>query len=171
MSKEEASGAEREQALEMILKVLSTVGSHEETKILKEQIEKVFPKDRILLFAVAKEWLAQEQQHARLEEMTDSLIEVMNKWRAEGIEPVQMQVMALEFIKNMLQTNQKSEEIQRYLDLQGMVEMGLDIRFGKEGQGLWSFIRRHVTDLDVLEEMVEALKRVETIDELRDIYE
>ena len=171
MSKEEASGAEREQALEMILKVLSTVGSHEETKILKEQIEKVFPKDRILLFAVAKEWLAQEQQHARLEEMTDSLIEVMNKWRAEGLEPVQMQVMALEFIKNMLQTNQKSEEIQRYLDLQGMVEMGLDIRFGKEGQGLWSFIRRHVTDLDVLEEMVEALKRVETIDELRDIYE
>ncbi len=171
MSKEEASGAEREQALEMILKVLSTVGSREETKILKEQIEKVFPKDRILLFAVAKEWLTQEQQHARLQEMTDSLIEVMDKWRAEGIEPLQMQVMALGFIKKMLQTNQKSEEIQRYLDLQCMVEMGLDIRFGKEGQGLWSFIRRHVTDLDVLEEMVKALKRVETIDELRDIYE
>ena len=171
MSKEEASGAEREQALEMILKVLSTVGSREESKILKEQIENAFPQDRILLFAVAKEWLAQEQQHARLEEMTDSLIEVMDKWRAEGIEPLQMQVMALGFIKKMLQTNQKSEEIQRYLDLQGMVEMGLDIRFGKEGQGLWSFIRRHVTDLDVLEEMVEALKRVETIDELRDIYE
>ena len=58
MSKEEASGAEREQALEMILKVLSTVGSREESKILKEQIENAFPQDRILLFAVAKEWLA-----------------------------------------------------------------------------------------------------------------
>lgn len=168
---DEESGSGRDEALEMILNVLSASGTRDKNKKLKIQVEKIFPKDRVLLFAIAKEWLAEEQQYVRLQDMTDKLIEAMKKWQNEKIDPFQRQIMALSLIKKMLETDEETESIQRFIDLQGIVELGLEIRFGKEGQGLWTFIRRHVTDLEVLEELVEALKTVKTIDELREVYE
>ena len=168
---DEGAASDRDQALEMILNVLSASGSREKTKKLKKQVEQVFPKDRVLHFAIAKEWLAEEQQYVRLQEMTDKLIESLNQWERERINPFQRQMKALELIKKMLQTDEETEEVQRFIDLQGIVELGLEIRFGREGKELCTFIRRHVTDIEVLEELVEALKTVETIDELREIYE
>jgi len=168
---DEASSSGRDEALEMILNVLSASGSREKNKKLKMQVEQIFPRDRVLIFAIAKEWLAEEQQYVRLQEMTDKLIEAMKRWQKQKIDPFQRQIMALSLIKKMLQTDEETEGVQRFIDLQGIVELGLEIRFGEEGLGLWTFIRRHVTDLEVLEELVEALKSVSTIDELREVYE
>ena len=167
---DEGSDSERDEALEMILNVLSASGSREKTSKLKMQVEQIFPKDRILHFAIAKEWLAEEKQYVRLQEMTDKLIDALNRWDKEDFDPFQRQMLALGFIRNMIE-GKKTGDVQRFIDLQSAVELGLQIRFGEEGQALWTFIRRHVTDLEVLEELVKALKRVETIDELREVYE
>lgn len=168
---EEGPASGRDEALEMILNVLSASGSREKTKKLKAQVEQIFPRDKILQFAIAKEWLAEERQYVRLQEMTNKLIDAMEKWQKEKIDSFQRQMMALSLIKKMLQRDDEIGDIQRFIDLQSTVELGLQIRFDEEGQALWGFIRRHVTDLDVLEELVEALKRVATIDELREVYE